>query len=129
MERWPRRRGATSMPPDCAQRPWWGRPLAETRWQLELVRLLAAPIWRGEQVPRGDGRPVLLLPGFLAGDLTLGVLARWLRRIGYRPSTCGFVLNVDCSARALELVEPHVARLHGVHGRRVAVIGHSRGGH
>jgi pimeloyl-ACP methyl ester carboxylesterase len=117
------------MPPDCAQRPWWGRPLAETRWQLELVRLLADPIWRGEQVPRGDGRAVLLLPGFLAGDLTLGVLARWLRRIGYRPSTCGFVLNVDCSDRALELVEHHVARLHGVHGRRVAVIGHSRGGH
>jgi triacylglycerol lipase len=117
------------MPPEPAQGQWWGRPLAETRWQLELVRLLADPIWRGERVARGDGRPVLLLPGFLAGDRTLGVLARWLQRIGYRPSTCGFVLNVDCSDRALERVERHVARLHGLHGRRVAVIGHSRGGH
>jgi triacylglycerol lipase len=117
------------MPPEPAQGQWWGRPLAETRWQLELVRLLADPIWRGERVARGDGRPVLLLPGFLAGDHTLGVLARWLQRIGYRPSTCGFVLNVDCSDRALERVERHVARLHGLHGRRVAVIGHSRGGH
>jgi triacylglycerol lipase len=117
------------MPPDCAQRPWWGRPLAETRWQLELVRLLADPIWRGERVPHGDGRPVLLLPGFLAGDPTLGVLARWLRTIGYRPSTCGFVLNVDCSDRALERVEDHVARVHDRQGRRVAVVGHSRGGH
>jgi pimeloyl-ACP methyl ester carboxylesterase len=103
--------------------------VAETRWQLELMRLLADPIWRGERISPGDGRPVLLLPGFLAGDLTLGVMARWLRRIGYRPSTCGFVLNVDCSDRALERVERHVARLHGLHGRRVAVIGHSRGGH
>jgi triacylglycerol lipase len=117
------------MPPDSAQRAWWGRPVAETRWQLELMRLLADPIWRGERISPGDGRPVLLLPGFLAGDLTLGVMARWLRRIGYRPSTCGFVLNVDCSDRALERVERHVARLHGLHGRRVAVIGHSRGGH
>jgi triacylglycerol lipase len=117
------------MPPEPAQGQWWGRPLAETRWQLELVRLLADPIWRGERVARGDGRPVLLLPGFLAGDHTLGVLARWLQRIGYRPSTCGFVLNVDCSDRALERVERHVARLHGLHGRRVAIIGHSRGGH
>jgi pimeloyl-ACP methyl ester carboxylesterase len=117
------------MPPEPAQGQWWGRPLAETRWQLELVRLLADPIWRGERVARGDGRPVLLLPGFLAGDHTLGVLVRWLQRIGYRPSTCGFVLNVDCSDRALERVERDVARLHGLHGRRVAVIGHSRGGH
>ena len=117
------------MPPEPAEGQWWGRPLAETRWQLELMRLLADPIWRGEDVTPGDGRPVLLLPGFLAGDHTLGVLARWLRRIGYRPSTCGFVLNVDCSDRALERTERHVARLHAVHGRRVAVIGHSRGGH
>jgi triacylglycerol lipase len=117
------------MPADPAQRRWWGRPLAETRWQLELMRLLADPIWRGQRVPPGDGRPVLLLPGFLAGDCTLTVLARWLRRIGYRPSTCGFVLNVDCSDRALDLVEREVARLHGQHDRRVALVGHSRGGH
>jgi pimeloyl-ACP methyl ester carboxylesterase len=117
------------MPPDRGHRRWWGRPLAETRWHLELMRLLADPIWRGERVPPGDGRPVVLLPGFLAGDHTLGVLACWLQRIGYRPSICGFVLNVDCSDRALERVERHVARLHSRHGRRVAVIGHSRGGH
>jgi triacylglycerol lipase len=108
---------------------WYGRPLAETRWQLELSRLLVDPVWRGEGVEHGDGRPVLLLPGFLAGDCTLGVLARWLRRIGYRPSTCGFVANVDCSDRALDLVERRVARLYDRHGRRVALIGHSRGGH
>jgi pimeloyl-ACP methyl ester carboxylesterase len=108
---------------------WYGRPLAETRWQLELARLLVDPVWRGDGVEHGDGRPVLLLPGFLAGDCTLGVLARWLRRIGYRPSMCGFVANVDCSDRALDLVERRVVRLYDRHGRRVALIGHSRGGH
>ena len=61
---------------------WWGRPLAETRWCLELGRLLADPVWRGMGVPHGDGRPVVLMPGFLAGDQTLGVMAAWLRRIG-----------------------------------------------
>jgi pimeloyl-ACP methyl ester carboxylesterase len=108
---------------------WYGRPLAEARWQLELARLLADPVWHGEGVAHGDGRPVLLLPGFLAGDCTLGVLALWLRRIGYRPSTCGFLANVDCSDRALDLVERRVARLHRRYDRRVALIGHSRGGH
>jgi pimeloyl-ACP methyl ester carboxylesterase len=108
---------------------WWGRPLAETRWQLELARLLVDPVVRGRDVARGDGRPVVLLPGFLAGDQTLLVLATWLRRVGYRPSTCGFVANVQCSDRAVERVEQRVQELHRRHGRRVALIGHSRGGH
>lgn len=108
---------------------WWGRPLAETRWQLELARLLVDPVLRGDDVPRGDGRPVLLLPGFLAGDQTLLVLAAWLWRIGYRPFTCGFVANVQCSDRALDRVQRRAEELHERHGRRVAVIGHSRGGH
>ena len=43
---------------------WLGRPLAETRWTLELGRMLADPVWRGVGVPRGDGRPVVLMPGF-----------------------------------------------------------------
>ena len=110
-------------------RRWWGRPLAETRWQLELARLMVDPVLRGRDVPRGDGRPVVLVPGFLAGDQTLLVLAAWLRRMGYRPFTCGFVANVQCSDRGAERVEHRVAELHRRYGRRVAVIGHSRGGH
>jgi pimeloyl-ACP methyl ester carboxylesterase len=108
---------------------WWGRPLAETRWQLELARLLVDPVLRGHGVARGDGRPVVLLPGFGAGDQTLLVLAAWLWRVGYRPFTCGFVANVKCSDRAVERVERRLEDVHRRHGRRVALIGHSRGGH
>jgi pimeloyl-ACP methyl ester carboxylesterase len=108
---------------------WRGRPLAETRWMLELLRLVADPVFRGDGVPRGDGRPVILMPGFLAGDPTLAVLSSWLRRIGYAPSTCGFIANVDCSQTALERVERAATAARLRHGRRVALIGHSRGGH
>jgi triacylglycerol lipase len=108
---------------------WWGRPLAESRWPLELARLSVDPVVLGRGVARGDGRPVVLMPGFLAGDQTLVVLAAWLRRMGHRPYTCGFVANVDCSDRALDSVERRVEQLHGRHGRRVALVGHSRGGH
>lgn len=72
---------------------------------------------------------MLLLPGLGAGDYTLAVMGSWLRRIGYAPGTAGFVTNVDCSNRALERVERGVAALNERHGRRVALIGHSRGGH
>ena len=114
-----------STPPDR----WWGRPLAESRWAIELGRLSVDPVLRGRDVARGDGRPVVLMPGFLAGDPTLIVLAAWLRRIGHRSYTCGFVANVDCSDRALDRVDRRVEQLHRRHGRRVALVGHSRGGH
>ena len=119
-----------STPPEVeSTERWWGRPLAESRWALELARLSVDPILLGRGVPRGDGRPVVLMPGFLSGDPALLVLATWLRRIGHRPYGCGFVANVDCSDRALERVERRVEQLHRRHGRRVALVGHSRGGH
>jgi len=115
--------------PAPAEERWWGRHLHEVRWQLEAARLVADPVFHGRGVPHGDGRPVLLLPGFLAGDYTLLAMASWLRRIGYRPHFAGFVLNVGCSERALRQVEARARELHERHGRRVAIIGHSRGGH
>jgi pimeloyl-ACP methyl ester carboxylesterase len=62
-------------------------------------------------------------------DQTVLVLASWLLRIGYRAHTCGFVTNLGCADRALERVERRLARLGAHSGRRVARIGHSRGGH
>jgi triacylglycerol lipase len=108
---------------------WWGDHLREVRWQLELGRLLVDPVFRGRGVPRGDGRPVILMPGMGGGDQTLLVLAAWLRRIGYRPHLCGFVANINCSDRAVEQVERRLEAIHARHCRRVALIGHSRGGH
>ena len=108
---------------------WWGDHLGETRWLLEFGRLLIDPVFGGRGVSRGDGRPVLLLPGFGASDQTLLVLGTWLARIGYVPYTCGFVLNLGCSDRAMDEVERRLEGLYEDHGRRLAVIGHSRGGH
>src|SRR5437016_13155767 len=91
--------------------------------------MLIDPVFSGRDVPRGDGRPVLLMPGFLAGDQTLVALALWLRRIGYSPHLCGFVTNVDCSDRAVDRVERRLESVADDYGGRVALIGHSRGGH
>lgn len=108
---------------------WWGRPLPELRWQAEAMRLLVDPVFHGVGVARGDGRPVLLLPGFAAGDYTLGPLAVWLHRIGYRATTSGIWLNAGCAERALLRIEQRVDALHAEHGRRVALVGHSMGGY
>jgi triacylglycerol lipase len=111
------------------ERRWWGDHLHELLWQLDAARLLAHPVLRGRGVPRGEGRSVLLVPGFLAGDYTLATIAAWLRGIGYRPRRVGFLTNTDCSERALRRLEARADALVEADERRVAVIGHSRGAH
>jgi len=115
--------------PPAEPRRWWGRPLAEVRWQAELARLLVDPVFRAEGVARGDGMPALLVPGFMAGDMSLGVMHGWLERLGYAPHGSGMVFNVDCSDRAFERLDARLADIHESTGRRVALIGHSRGAH
>ena len=108
---------------------WWGTHMREFRWQAELARLLADPVWRGTGLPRGDGEPVLLIPGFLAGDQSLSVMATWLRRLGYRPRRAGIAFNVRCSDTAVDRLERTLHHAHLSSGRKVAIVGHSRGGH
>lgn len=108
---------------------WRGAHVRELRWQLELARLMADPIWRGRGVPRGDGGPVLLIPGFLAGDASLTVMGRWLRRMGHVPRRSGITLNVRCADISVDRLEQRLEHLHLSTGRQVAIVGHSRGGH
>src|SRR3954451_5553526 len=120
--------------PDAPRR-WWGRHGAELRWQAELGRLMIDPVFAGRGgarrrgVPRGDGGPVMLIPGFLAGDTSLSVMAGWLDRMGHRPHRSGIACNVGCSDRAPDALEGRAERIAGDAGRPLALIGHSRGGH
>jgi triacylglycerol lipase len=100
----------------------------EARIALERSALKHDPVLRGQGVPRGDGHPVLLVPGFLAGDLSLSLMARWLKGIGYQPCRAGIRANVDCSERALARLEAELGRHAERHGHPVTILGHSRGG-
>lgn len=100
----------------------------EARVALERAALSRDPVLKGQGVARGDGRPVLLIPGFMAGDLSLSLMAGWLGRLGYEPCRAGIRANVDCTARALERLEGQLERLAERHDRPVGIIGHSRGG-
>jgi triacylglycerol lipase len=99
----------------------------ELRYGLELARLVCDPAfwYPGRQVA---APPVLLVPGFMVGDASLAVLRWWLRRRGSRTSSAGMRLNVDCRERAVGRLEVRLRRLAEGTGRRVVVIGQSRGG-
>ncbi len=111
--------------PGGRQSPIW----REGRLALELARLLRDPIYRGRGVADAGGQPVLLIPGFLAGDDSLGVMTKWLRRTGHHTSSAGMRINIDCSAAAAERLEERLERLAERQGQRVAIVGQSRGGH
>jgi triacylglycerol lipase len=100
----------------------------EARLGLEAAALVRDPVFRGEGVADGRGRPVLLIPGFLAGDRSLALMANWLRRTGHRPSKAGMRANVDCSAAVVMRLEERLERLVDEQGRRAAIVGQSRGG-
>ena len=94
----------------------------------ELSALLRDPVFRGRGVPRGDGRPVLLIPGFLSGDWALRILHGWLGRVGYQSHLSGIVLNVQHSERMISGLGRTVSRIATASGSRISVVGHSRGG-
>jgi pimeloyl-ACP methyl ester carboxylesterase len=107
-----------------------GRPplWREARIGLEAAALLRDPIFRGDGVADGRGRPVLLIPGFLAGDGSLSPMAGWLKRAGYRPSRAGIVSNVNCAGVLMPRLEKRLERLVSLQGQRAAIVGQSRGG-
>lgn len=107
-----------------ARPPFW----RESRVGLETAALLRSPVFRGEGVKDGRGRPVLLIPGFLAGDDSLVLMTRWLRRQGYHTSKAGIRANVACSAATVERLEDRLEELVERQGRRAAIVGQSRGG-
>jgi triacylglycerol lipase len=108
---------------------WYPMPplWLEGRVWLEYVQLMRDPVFGGEGVPPGRGRPVMLIPGFIAGDRSLDTMRGWLKRNGYRPLRSGIDFNVQSSS---ELVERIVARIREQvpAGKKVIVIGQSRGG-
>lgn len=100
----------------------------ESRFAFEAAGLRRSAVWRGDSVQEGDGRPVLLIPGFLAGDGTLGTLTQWLRANGYRTRRAGMRANIACSETACTRLEQRLERFAEAEGRPVAIIGQSRGG-
>jgi pimeloyl-ACP methyl ester carboxylesterase len=107
-----------------ARPPLW----REARIGLEAAALVRDPIFRGDGMADGRGRPVLLIPGFLAGDGSLSMMAGWLKRAGYRPRRAGIVSNVNCAGVLMPRLEERLERLVSLQGRRAAVVGQSRGG-
>jgi pimeloyl-ACP methyl ester carboxylesterase len=80
------------------------------------------------EAPRGDGHPVLLLPGFMAGESTLIALKLFLQKKGYDVHTWGLGRNVGFRAKHANALPQKIRYLHHITGRKVSLVGWSLGG-
>jgi hypothetical protein len=62
---------------------------------VEVILNSSDAVYRGQNVRYGDGKPVVLVPGHLGGDVTLAPLSMWLHSIGYRPEKSSIPININ----------------------------------
>jgi pimeloyl-ACP methyl ester carboxylesterase len=80
------------------------------------------------QAPRGDGHPVLLMPGFLADEKSLVALKLFLQRKGYDVRTWGLGRNVGFQSKHMNALPQKIRHLQYKTGRKVSLVGWSLGG-
>lgn len=82
------------------------------------------------EAPKGDGHPVLVLPGFMTGDGSTLVLRRFLQRLGYDAHT--WDLGRNLGPRAIghdgEKLLSKLRQVSDEAGQKVSIIGWSLGG-
>ncbi|TSD99192.1 alpha/beta hydrolase [Skermania sp. ID1734] len=80
------------------------------------------------RAPRGDGHPVLVIPGLGASDASTVVLRRFLRQLGYAAHGWGLGTNLGPTAKAVQGMPDRLQSLAAKYGQPVTVIGWSLGG-
>jgi len=101
--------------------------LGEARGLLEFSNLLLESRRLARQ-PKGQGQPVLVLPGFGASDASTAVLRAYVRYLGYRPLGWGLGRNTGDVPALLPRVVEQLDRIAAEQRQTVALIGWSLGG-
>lgn len=79
-------------------------------------------------LPRGDGHPVLVLPGLSADDSSTVALRGALRELDYRVHGWRLGRNIGPTAACLDRMRACLGRVHARYDRPVSLIGWSLGG-
>src|SRR6201988_4687251 len=78
--------------------------------------------------PRGDGHPVLVLPGLVASDVSTRPLRAFLSNRGYAAAGWGQGRNFGLRHGVREAMVDLVEELNDTPGRKVSLVGWSLGG-
>jgi len=111
------------------KRPSMLNALSELRVPLEAsiywVGALAHP-W--PHVQPDNAKVVMLIPGFLAGDLTLAPMANFCRWLGHRGVYAGILSNSECPRETMRKLDERLVLAYEKFGQPIVMIGQSLGG-
>ena len=99
----------------------------EARVPIEIVRFLVGTR-RLDDLPSGDGHPVLLIPGFGADELLMRPLRRALARLGYAAEDWGQGRNLGMRPGIKQELARKLDSTAKRSGSKVTLIGWSLGG-
>ena len=116
-------------PAPIARRPSLVNALFEFRFPVEAAALLwSHAIYRPHQhVDEINRKTMMMIPGFMAGDLTLAPLAKFCGTLGHKTFFTGIWSNSRCPRETVLQLVSSLEEIHRSFGR-VVVIGHSLGG-
>ena len=123
--------------PDGFARPGAAALLQEARLPFEAARHVVHAVTdrrtRRSRPYAGRGserlsEPVVLVPGFMAGDGSLAAMSRSLRAQGWRTYRSDITANVSCTLEAATRLESRLEAIVARRGSRVQLVGHSLGG-
>ena len=117
----------SAMPSERPGPPSMFWTLLEYRALLEAALLPSAlPLLLS--APRGDGHPVLLIPGFVGDSGSMLGLKVYLRHRGYEVEDWGLGRNVGFQRKHARALEQKVRFMHHQYGKKVSLVGWSLGG-
>lgn len=111
----------TAKPPH----PFW--TLTEGRGILEFgaFSILRRPM---RNLPKGDGHPVLALPGFMASDVSTRPMRRLFNDLGYNSYGWGLGRNVRFDGEREQAMSDLIERIYDENGQKMSIVGWSLGG-
>lgn len=110
------------------QRPSPLTTLTEVPRALLEASSLVASLPSLSLAPRGDGHPLLLIPGFLASDRSLIAMRGYLKSLGYDTYTWGLGRNMGKPEHLFEHLPEKLLEIAQSSGEPVSLVGQSLGG-
>jgi pimeloyl-ACP methyl ester carboxylesterase len=103
-------------------------PATLAREMMALTQASLSPPPFPEDAARGDGQPVIVIPGFLAPDMSTGRLRDFLVRQNFQAVSWTGGINLGPMRQVMARLERQICDLADQTGRKVTLVGASLGG-
>ncbi len=80
-----------------------------------------------KKVPKGNGHPVLVIPGFMTSDRATTILRNYIKKLGYATKTWNLGINLGRPEYAFRLRD-RIQEINAEHNCKVSLVGWSLGG-